>query len=151
MIAGLGEFESEGDVCSRGLCVGSVRPKDHEIGSHGDWAAESRNAEDARVMVDDTVSGQRMRVNVERMRPYYHPPLSATVELKDVVAHIHGECELRLAYLLSISQINDRTYIVLVERVGLDGGSTWESAGDVYENAPGFWRTNCGRWTCRQQ
>lgn len=60
-----------------------------------------------------------------RMRPFSDASLSVTHELKEVVAGIHGECELlRQAEVLNIDQLEDGTFKALVERVGLDGGPT---------------------------
>ena len=88
--------------------------------------------------VEDIVSGQRMQVHVARMRPYSDASLDVTDELKEVVARIQGECELRMADVLNIGQLDDGTYNVLVEWVGLEGGPTWEPAGDIYHDAPRF-------------
>lgn len=39
------------------------------------------------------------------------------------------------------------SYNGLVEWLGLDGGPTWEPAGDVHHEAHlGFWKANWGRW-----
>ena len=88
--------------------------------------------------VVDVVTNQRVQVHVVRMRPYADASLTVTEELKETVARIHGESELRMADVLNIGPLDDGTYNVLVEWVGLDGGPTWEPAGDIYHDAPRF-------------
>lgn len=86
--------------------------------------------------VEDIWSGQRMRVHVARMRPYFDASPSVTDELKEVVARIDRECELHVADVLNISRWDDGTFNTFVEWIGVDGGRTREPARDIYHDAP---------------
>lgn len=55
------------------------------------------------------VTNQRLQVHIIRMCPYDDASLKITEELREAVARIYGECELRIADVLNIGQYNDGT------------------------------------------
>lgn len=67
--------------------------------------------------------------------------LNVAEDFKETVAaRIYGDCELRMADVLNTDQSDDGTYNVLVEWVGLHGGTTWEPVEDIYRDAPCLFR-----------
>lgn len=64
------------------------------------------------------MSGQRIvSLHVGRMRPYADASLDVTDELEEVIARMQVECELRMAYVLNVGQLNDGMCDILVQWV----------------------------------